>query len=138
MKELTLICKFWTYIVSSRIQNHFFPMEFFCFFHWGVVKESRMFYWFLLQQFWDKLKVLELWGKKKKKKNVQKELTSNMIGAWRNFISTSPASYPFVVIQSLSRVWLLATPWTTACQDSLSFAVSQSLLKLRSIVSVMY
>ena len=37
------------------------------------------------------------------------------------------------VVQSLSRDRLLATPWTAACQASLSFAVSQSLLKLMSI-----
>ena len=42
-----------------------------------------------------------------------------------------------VVVQSLSHVWLFATPWTAACQASLSFTVSQSLLKLMSIESVM-
>ena len=42
-----------------------------------------------------------------------------------------------VVVQSLSCVWLFATPWTAAHQASLSFMVSQSLLKLLSIVSVM-
>ena len=36
----------------------------------------------------------------------------------------------FVVVQSLSHVWLFATPWTVACQASLSFTISQSLLKL--------
>ena len=42
----------------------------------------------------------------------------------------------FVVIQSLSRVWLFVDPWTATCQASLSF-ISQSLLKLMSIESVM-
>ena len=42
-----------------------------------------------------------------------------------------------VVFQSLSGVQLLATPWTAACQASLSLAISQSLLKLISIESVM-
>ena len=37
-----------------------------------------------------------------------------------------------VVVQSLSRVWLFAAPWTAAHQASLSFTVSQSLLKLMS------
>ena len=37
------------------------------------------------------------------------------------------------VIQLLSGVQLLATPWTAACQASLSFTISQSLLKLMSI-----
>ena len=42
-----------------------------------------------------------------------------------------------VVIQSLSRVRLFATPWAAAPQASLSFTVSQSPLKLMSIESVM-
>ena len=41
-----------------------------------------------------------------------------------------------VVVQSLSCVHLFATPWTAACQGSLSFTISQSLLKLMSIESV--
>ena len=40
-------------------------------------------------------------------------------------------------VQSLSRVWLLATPWTTARQASLSITNFQSLPKLMSIESVM-
>ena len=40
------------------------------------------------------------------------------------------------VVQSLSPVWLFATPWTAARQISLSFIIS-SLLKLMSIESVM-
>ena len=40
-------------------------------------------------------------------------------------------------VQSLSRVWLFATPWITACQDSLSITNSRSLLKLMPIESVM-
>ena len=34
-----------------------------------------------------------------------------------------------VVVQSLSCVWLFATPWTVAHHDSLSFTIFQSLLK---------
>ena len=41
------------------------------------------------------------------------------------------------VVQSLSRVWLSVTPWTAACQASLSFTISWSLLSLLSIESVM-
>ena len=40
-------------------------------------------------------------------------------------------------VQSLSHVWLFATPWTTARQASLSITNSQSLLKLMSIELVM-
>ena len=39
-------------------------------------------------------------------------------------------------VQSLSCVWLFVTPWTAACKASLSFTISQSLLKLMSIKSV--
>ena len=42
-----------------------------------------------------------------------------------------------IVVQSLSCVWLFMTTWTAACQASLSFTNSQSLLKLMSIESVM-
>ena len=42
-----------------------------------------------------------------------------------------------VVVQSLNYAQLFATPWTAAYQTSLSFTVSQSLLKLMSIKSVM-
>ena len=45
--------------------------------------------------------------------------------------------WSFVVIQSLSCVWLFATPWTAACQASLSSTISRSLLKLMFIESVM-
>ena len=40
-------------------------------------------------------------------------------------------------IQSLSHVKLFATPWTVACQASLSITNSLSLLKLMSITSMM-
>ena len=40
------------------------------------------------------------------------------------------------IVQSLSHVWL-SILWTAACQASLSFTISQSLLKLTSIESVM-
>ena len=41
-----------------------------------------------------------------------------------------------VVALSLSRVQLFATPWTAACQASLSFSISLGLLKLMSTESV--
>ena len=40
-------------------------------------------------------------------------------------------------VQSLSRVQLFVTPWTAACQVSLSINNSQSLLKLMSVELVM-
>ena len=45
--------------------------------------------------------------------------------------------YQFSSVQSLSRVRLFATPWTAACQASLSITNSWSVLKLTSIESVM-
>ena len=38
-----------------------------------------------------------------------------------------------VVIQSLNRVWLFATPWTAAHQASLSFSISCSLSRKTEI-----
>ena len=46
------------------------------------------------------------------------------------------STYVFVV-QLLDCVWFFATPWTSACQASLSFTISQSLLKLMSIELIM-
>ena len=40
-------------------------------------------------------------------------------------------------VQSLSRVWLFATPWIAACQASLSITNSRSSPKLTSMESVM-
>ena len=51
--------------------------------------------------------------------------------------STDGLSLEFIVFQLLSHVQLSATPWTAARQASLSFTVSQSLLKFMSIESVM-
>ena len=41
------------------------------------------------------------------------------------------------VVQLLSHVWLFATAWTAACQTSMSFTISQGLLKFMSIELVM-
>ena len=42
-----------------------------------------------------------------------------------------------MVVQSFSCVQLFATPWTAACQASLSFTISQSLFQFMSTESVM-
>ena len=42
-----------------------------------------------------------------------------------------------IPVQSLSRVQLLVTPWTAACQASMSFTLSGSLLKFMSTELVM-
>ena len=48
-----------------------------------------------------------------------------------------PKAYQFRSVQSLSHVRLFATPWTAACQASLSITNSQSLPKPMSTKSVM-
>ena len=52
--------------------------------------------------------------------------------SWVNLLAN-----PIFVVQLLSHVQLLVTPWTVAGQASLSFTISQSLFKLMSIESVM-
>ena len=54
-----------------------------------------------------------------------------------SFSGTLSTRLLFVVQLLLSHVQLLATPWTAASQDSLSFTISWSLLKLICIELVM-
>ena len=54
-----------------------------------------------------------------------------------NYYSSALHNPTYASVQLLSRVWLFATPWTTACQASLSITNSQSLPKLMSIELVM-
>ena len=82
--------------------------------------------------------------------SLSKRLSSNLPN-WHSLLTSSagytPASPPFLylprwitsffVVQLLSHVWLFATPWTTARQASLSFTISQSLLKLMSVELMM-
>ena len=61
-----------------------------------------------------------------------------MIISWGLFMNVIDLSFLFfVVAQSLTHVWLFMTPWTTACQASLSFTFSQSLLKCMSVELMM-
>ena len=48
-----------------------------------------------------------------------------------------PLAYQFSSVQLLSHVQFFATPWTAACQASLSITNSWSVLKLMSIETVM-
>ena len=54
-----------------------------------------------------------------------------------NLVTDHACISQFSLVQSLSRVRLFATPWTAACQASLSITNYQSLLKLMFIESVM-
>ena len=51
--------------------------------------------------------------------------------------TTQICSLLLLTVQSLSRVWLFATPWTAARRASLSFTVSWSMPKLMSVELVM-
>ena len=53
-----------------------------------------------------------------------------------NYSLTFSGSF-LVVVQSLNRVRLFATPWAIGCQASLFFTISWNLLKLMSIELVM-
>jgi len=60
-----------------------------------------------------------------------------MLMLGRNQHNTVKQVRQFSSVQSLSHVWLFATPWTAAHQASLPINNSWSLLKLMSIESVM-
>jgi len=61
----------------------------------------------------------------------------NTHSLWNQRVPQSFHSVQFSSAQSLSRVQLFGTPWTTACQASLSITNSQNSPKLMSIKSVM-
>ena len=77
--------------------------------------------------------------KKKKKNFIEVELICSIVlvsGVYQN--KSVIHTHIFVLFaQSLSHVQLFATLWNAEHQASLSFTVSQSLLKLMSIESVM-
>ena len=54
-----------------------------------------------------------------------------------HMVGWKPLGHYVAVVQLLSCIQLFVTPWTAACQTSLSFTISWSLLKLMSIESVM-
>ena len=62
---------------------------------------------------------------------------SNKSSAISSLYGPTLTTIHVVVFQSLSHVQLFATPWTVAYQASLSFTVSQSLLRFMSIELVM-
>ena len=63
--------------------------------------------------------------------------TSILFSHWCPFLDLYNYTIQFSSVQSLSRVWLFATPWITACQASLSITNSESSPRLTSIESVM-
>ena len=59
------------------------------------------------------------------------------INSSANNLSTKILIQTFSSVRSFSDVQIFVTPWTAACQASLSFTISQSLLRLMSIESMM-
>ena len=74
-----------------------------------------------------------------KQKCMSKNLSGTSIGSFYlvQDVWLLIRNYETFAVQSLSHVRLLATPWTAACQPSLSITNFWSLLKLMSIESVM-
>ena len=66
------------------------------------------------------------------KPGVLKSMGSQRVGHnWATELNWTEVTV--IVVQSLSRIRLFETPWTVLCQASLSFTISQSLLRFMSI-----
>ena len=61
---------------------------------------------------------------------------SSIEGPGRPYPSRYETCFVVIVVQFLSSNQLFANPWTEACQDSLSFTISQSLFKFMSVESM--
>ena len=77
--------------------------------------------------------------KTKNKKSVDGwSCVPSLLFTWgQTMVEVMKIMVQFSSVQSLSRVWLFATPWIPAHQVSLSLTISRSSLKLMSIKSVM-
>ena len=64
------------------------------------------------------------------------ELNHTIGSMWLDKVCPGTVVIQFSLLQSLSHVWLFATPWTAAHQAPLSFVISWSLLKFMSTESV--
>ena len=71
---------------------------------------------------------------KLKQKLKKTDEWTDMLYSWARRLNIAKM---VVVVQSLSHIELFVIPWTAALQASLSFTISQSLPKLRSIELVM-
>ena len=90
---------------------------------WVAVSSFRGSFWprDLIHVFWIGKRILNHWATWEAQDNFNTRLSS----------------VQFSSVQSLSHVWLFATPWIAARQASLSTTNSQSSLRLTSIQSVM-
>ena len=93
---------------------------------WYDIYESLSLYFKLLAQ-----KSSFLLKESQSIQNKKPFKINNGDGIWNN------EPLQFSLVQSLSHVWLFATPWTAAHQASLSITNSWSLPKLKPIESVM-
>ena len=116
---------------SLRVRHNWVTsLSLFTFMHWRRKWQPTPVFLLGESQGWGSLVGCCLWGR-------------NIIGHDWSDLAAAAAAWTllsflfFVVVQSVSHVWLIVTPWTAACQASLSFTVSRSLLKLMSIESVM-
>ena len=78
---------------------------------------------------------LEEWGGEGGGRGVQDR--GSYVHQWLIHVNIWQKSPQYCKVIILSHVWLFATPWTAACQASLSITITQSLLKLIAIKSVM-
>ena len=83
---------------------------------------------------WEKILAKGLQRSSTASSTTQSSLEAKSLGWWSSWVWQSILCHldwaVVVVVQLLSHVWLFAAPWTAACQASLSFTISQSLLKL--------
>ena len=61
----------------------------------------------------------------------------SVLGSWNTSVNTHKYPYSLGVSVQFSHVWLFVTPWTAACQASLSITNSRSPPKRMSIESMM-
>ena len=91
---------------------------------------ERMSYWALASDMWAE----RIWPHMSLAKNPlwKPPLLPSLLFSHQNTEHPDGFLELRVVVQSLSHVRLFTTPWTLACQASLSFTMSRSLLKLMS------
>ena len=130
-----LILEYFVFLLIDLIRDlSCFPWRTSIWIHWFF---SRIFFFiFFLWFFTSPLLLLSdscLFSYEKDEVIGERSFLFSKIGSWyHQFCSVTQYS-----VQSLSHVWLFATPWTAAHQASLSITDSQNLLRPISIESVM-
>ena len=102
---------------------------------WTVAHQARLSMGFSKQKYWSGLSFPS--PRDLPEPGIKLMSLASPTFAGRFFTTEPPGiTHHFVVVQSLSHVWLIVTPWNAACQSSLSFTISLNLLKFMSIKSV--